>query len=255
MSEITNPSQTSLALPQSFLAELAVHAKDAAAKERPSAGRISLKGGLSYDGTPVPGNKLEVVIVGGAYRNVLYKSRYDPDNIVNPDCFALSVEDEDMKPHENVANPEHETCKGCPMAEWGSNPAGGRGKACKETRRLVLLPANNLSSADAIKASEMAVLDIPVTSVKNYRNLVNVVASTLNLPVYAVVVLVEWLPDPKTQIKLSFTPLRVAGDEEIVRAIMARKDEATRLATIPYDTKEEADEQPVKAPTSTKKKF
>jgi hypothetical protein len=255
MTEVTNPNQTALALPQSFLTELAVHAKDAAAKERPSAGRLSLKGGLSYDGTPVPGNKLEVVIVGGAYRNVLYKGRYDPDNITSPDCFALAVEDEDMRPHENVLNPENDTCKGCPMAEWGSSPTGGRGKACKETRRLVLLPANNLASADAIKGSEMAILDIPVTSVKNYRNLVNVVAGTLNLPVYAVIVLVEWSPDPKTQIKVTFTPLRVAGDEEIIRAIMARREEATRLATIPYDSKEPEDEQPVKAPTSTKKKF
>lgn len=240
------PAQA-VALPADLMAELGNAAKEAAAKERPSVGRISLKSGvMSYGGQPVPGNAMEIIIVGGAYRNVYYAGRYDPNNIVNPNCFALADAEEDLHAHENVPdesvppnsdanNPR--ACATCEFAQWGSDPNGGRGKACKQTRRLILLPANVLDEedpVDAILKSEMAILDVPVTSVKNYANLVNTLAATLNLPVWAVVVHVTVVPDAKTQFKVMFTPLRPAGDEATIRALMKRRDEALRMALVPF---------------------
>lgn len=240
-----------MALPADLVAELGAAAKEAAAKERPSVGRISLKSGvMTYGGQAIPGNAMDVIIVGGAYRNVYYAGRYDPNNIVNPNCFALADEEADLHAHENVPDESvpgdseatvRETpraCAGCAMGEWGSDPNGGRGKACKQTRRLIMLPADVLDAEDPVEAttkSEMAILDVPVTSVKNYANLVNSLAATIGLPVWAVVTTVRVVPDAKTQFRVEFTPMRAAGGEEIIRALMRRRDEALRLALVPYD--------------------
>lgn len=242
-----------IALPEDLAAELALEAKDAAAKERPSVGRFSLKSGvMSYGGNPIPGNNLDVIIVGGAYRNVFYSGRYDPDNIVNPDCFALADEDDGMEPHENVSSPQHENCAECEKGQWGSDPNGGRGKACKQTRRLIVMPADVLESEDpaaAILASELAIVDVPVTSVKNYANLVNSLAATINLPVWAVVTNLLVVPDARTQFKLNFTAMRPAGDADVLRSLKKRRDEALRIALTPYqgtggEADPEADKQP-----------
>jgi hypothetical protein len=248
----TQPAQD-IALPADLMAELAGAAKDAAAKERPAVGRISLKSGvMSYQGNAMPDNAMEVVIVGGSYRNVWYAGRYDSDNIVNPSCFALAAAEEDLVAHENVPDDNvpgdsdvasrdpdgsPRACKGCAMGEWGSSPTGGRGKACKQTRRLILLPADALESGepDDVLKAEMAILDVPVTSVKNYANLVSTLAATLNLPVWAVRTYVKVVPNAKTQFQVEFTPLAPAGDAVQIRALMKRRDEAMRMALVPYD--------------------
>lgn len=49
-------------------------------------------------------------------------------------------------------------CRHCPMAIWGSDPKGGRGQACKEVRRILLLRSGHLLPE---------IVTIPPTSLKN----------------------------------------------------------------------------------------
>lgn len=249
-----------VALPDDLMAELGAAAKDAAAKERPAVGRISLKSGqMSYGGQPVPGNAMDVLIVGSGHRNVFYAGAYNPDNIVNPNCFAMGGDDEGMAAHENVPDSEvppasddvagkaRETprsCVGCSKNAWGSairNGLPSKGKACKETRRLVLMPTDVLEGetieevVNNIKGAELAILDLPVTSVGNYANLVSTLAATMNLPVWAVVTNVHVVPDPRNQFSVRFTAIEPAGSEAVIRALMTRREEAMRIATQPYD--------------------
>lgn len=258
----TNAVQTqgaqALALPNDVLAALAEEAKAASARERPAVGRISLKSGvMSYAGTPVAGNKMEAIVVASSFRNVWYAGRYDPNNIVNPSCFALSLTDEGMAPHDNVTSPPNETCAGCPNNEWGSDPNGGRGKACKQTRRLILLPAHAMEGgADGLRSAEMAVLDLPVTSVKNYSSFVNALAASANVPVYAAVTEISVVPDAKTQFKVQFRPMRVLPSVDLLGAVKSRIDGAKMLALEPYEETTPADEvEPPKPPSKTSKKF
>jgi hypothetical protein len=253
-----------VALPADLQAELAGHAKEAAAKERPSVSKLSIKSGiLAYQGNPVPGNAMDVIILGSSHRNVFYAEAYDPDNIVNPNCFAFSEDGEGMTPHENVTEPVHDTCLGCPNNEWGSAPQRGnkpsRGKACKQTRRLVLLPANILEEDDpveAIKKAELAILDVPVTSVKNWANMVNSLAATINMPVWAVTTNVEVTPHMRNQMEIKFTPMAPAGGEAVIRALMARRDDALRIALQPYEgTGGEADPGAEEKAPATPNKF
>lgn len=234
-------------------AALAAQAKDAAAKERPSISKISLKSGvISFGGTPVKDNRLEMIILAATYRNTFYAGRYDPNNIVNPNCFSLSETDENMVPDPVVANPINATCEGCEYAEWGSDLNGGRGKACKETRRLVAIPASvfeAVNPVEAIKTAEMAILDVPVTSVRNYSQYVNVLASSVGLPVWACVTEISAKPDPKTQFKVEFKGVRGAPDDATLDALEARKADAVRIGLMGYDSvAEEGEEDATPAP-------
>lgn len=233
-----------LALPTDVLAALAQEAKAASATERPAVGRISLKSGvMSYAGNPVAGNKMEAIILCASFRNVWYAGRYDPNNIVNPSCFALSMSDEDMAPHDNVAKPCNETCSGCEKNEWGSDPNGGRGKACKQTRRLILLPGHAMEQGpDALRTAELAVMDLPVTSVKNYSTYVNMLTASTNMPTYAAVAEISVAPDAKTQFKVQFKPMRVVPSLDHLQAIKARLDGAKQLALEPYAETADPDE-------------
>jgi len=249
---------TPLALPVGMLEALAEEAKADAAKERPAISKISLKSGvMSYGGTPMPGNKVEAIIVSSSYRNAYYAGRFDPNNIVNPNCFALAESDEGMVPHENVTEPENETCKGCAKDEWGSDPNGGRGKACKQGRRLVLIPANALDDgAEKVKTAELAVIDLPVTSVKNYSQFVNTLSVSAGVPAWAAVCQISVVPDAKTQFKVLFQAMRVIPTMDLLDAVKSRRNDALRVALQPYDETATAESAAAaSAPAGKSKKF
>jgi len=260
VTKVATPARAVAVPSTSRLAALAAQAKEAAAKERPNLTKISLKAGvINYAGQPVKDNRLNAIILAASYKNSLYKGRYDPNNIVNPHCFSLSETDEDMVPDGVVTNPEHDTCSGCPNREWGSDPGGGRGKACKETRRLVLLPASVLDSGDpvkAIKEGELAILDVPVMSVKFYSQYVNILAGSIGLPMWACVTDVYTKPDPKSQFVVQFQGIKAAGGDDIMDALEARVKEATRISLIGYDSSaEDVPEEEVSPAKAGKKKF
>lgn len=237
--ELAKASNTDVALPAEFLAELAKEAKDAAAQERPGVSKLSTASGqLKYMGEVVAGNNMDVVLLYASYRNLWYAGAYDRNNIKNPDCFSLAETDEGMVPDANVANPPNPTCGGCPKNQWKSDvkPDGtvGKGKACKESRRLVMLPAGALESVDSVKSAELAILDLPVTSAKNYGALVNTVAATVGVPVWSCVTNVKVQPS-KNQFEVVLTPIRVAPSKEIILALKARVEDAKRVALEPYD--------------------
>ncbi len=230
-----------LALPAEFLKELALEAKDAAAQERPAVSKFSTRAGvLQIGGNPVPGNNLDAVILFGSYRNVWYDGAFDADNIKNPSCFSLAENDEGMVPDPSVQDPPNGTCKGCPKNEWKSDVRDGKtrkGKACKESRRLVLMPAAAVleGGEKGILAAELAILDLPVTSAKNYGAFVNAVAATAGVPPYACIANVKLQPHPKNQFEVIITPIKVVPTVEAVRALKRRVDDARKLALEPYD--------------------
>lgn len=235
--EVVEANGGALALPSDVLARLAAKAKDASAKERPAISRISLKSGImTYGGTEIANNKMEALVMAASFRNVWYAGAYDPNNIVNPNCFAIADNDDNMVPHPNVAEPVHETCTGCPKNEWASDPKGGRGKACKQTRRLVLLPGVAVEKGpEEILSAEMAVMDIPVTSVKNYSQFVNTLYASANVPPYAAIAEIAVVRDAKTQFKVQFRPMRVIPTVELLEAVEKRLEGANKLSLEPYE--------------------
>jgi hypothetical protein len=234
--------------------ELAKHAKAAAATERPSVSRISLKGGvMTLLDQRIPNNELTCVVLAAVMEHAYYPNRYDPNNIEAPDCFAFSETGDDMVPHEKAYKKQNETCIGCPQYEWGSdkNSPSGKGKACKQKRKLLIMPADALKN-NSIKTAELAVLDIPVTSVRNWATYVNLLSATEARPSWAMVSKIKLEADPRTQIRVSFQPA-FPIPEEFLGEIMARAQTSKTVLMVPYEKTEAGLSKKTEAMQSGKK--
>lgn len=221
-----------------FEDQLAGMAAEAVKAEQASTGTpfLSTQGGiLKFQGNPIAGNRLECVILASPVERLYYAERFDPTKKVAPTCTAISVNAIGMTPIQTGEGVpvQHPTCEGCPKNEWGSAPNGGKGKACRETRRLIVLPADALTSADAIAGAEVAALRPPVTSLKNYANYVQTIAATYKRPPLAMVTAIAVTPDPKTQFKVTFSMVKAIDDRELIAALLARatREIASALST------------------------
>lgn len=248
-----------VALPAKWQEELAAAAKDESAKETPSITNISFRSGvLSFGGQPIPNNTMTAIVMQTAYERALYEGPFDPNKVKSPICFALSTDGEDMAPHDNSLHPQNETCIGCPMNEWGSAGEGRRGKACKETRRLALIPADKLESVNDIKTSELAMAKIPVTSVSNWSNYVHQVSAVHNVPFWAVVTRLTLRPHIKNQFEVFFDIAETVDDVEALEALKLKRGYVEPFVMAPYPVateEEEAQPQKVAPKPATKKKF
>lgn len=127
----------------------------------------------------IKGGRLECVVLATSFLNAWYKDDYDPDNPTNPDCAAIgSVELEkknELKPVESPLK-QAEACAVCPKAQFGSADKG-RGKACRNMRRLVLVAAN-----DKRPEPQLLVLQIPPTGLTKFGQYVNKYLTITNRP-------------------------------------------------------------------------
>lgn len=245
------PKQTGLTVYEEQMAE---EAEQAAASERPSVANISLRGGvMTYQQQVIKDNTMKCVVLASVHENRFYADRFDPDTPTSPVCFSLSTTGDEMVPHDLSLEKQHETCAGCPRAEWGSSLQGTRGKACGEVRRLALLPLAALEDPDTIKESEVAVLKVPVTSVKNWGNYVNNIRNMYRRPPYGVITEIKLVPDPKTQIKVIFAAQGLVQGDQLLGALRDRKVTLDNLLMQPYEQQAEA-EQPAQVKKKVGKK-
>lgn len=240
--------------------QLAAEAQAAAAMEANSGGVrfLSVRGGvLTWNDAPVPGNQMAVVILDTIFENVMYTEEFDADSPSSPDCFAFGRDEASMEPHKvakEAGTAEEGPCKGCEKNEWGSADKG-RGKACRNVRRLGLISAGQLGPTGKLKLidepdyygkdGELAFFKVPVTSVKGFAGFVKQVASALRLPPHGIVTKMSVQPDPKTQFKVVFEPIQEVP-KSLIPSIMKRRDEVKGIIDQPYAPREEASERPAK---------
>ena len=226
--------------------ELAKQAAMSAAMEANTGGNsfFSIRGGiLTFNDAAMPNNQMAAVIADSVLENVFYNGDYDPENPAPPTCFAFGRDEATMAPHPSVVGrgqAQHETCRGCPMNEWAT-AAKGRGKACRNTRRLALLPAGDLDAngrftaeadPEGFETAAAGFLKLPVTSVKGYAGYVKTIAGTLRRPPHAVFTKIKVVPDAKTQFRVTFDPLGAAPNA-ILPALMKRNQEMGALIEQP----------------------
>ena len=206
---------------------------------------FSLRAGqLAWQGAAMPNNQMAVVVLDSIHENVFYKSKYDPDAIQGPSCFAFGRDESDMAPHQVVFennSAENDTCNGCPQNEWGSSEFG-RGKACRNSRRLALIPAGTFApngtftlfdNVDHYENAVIGYLKLPVTSVKGYALYVKQVAGALRRPPFGIATRIRVVPDPKSQFRVTFESLENLPDD-IMGTVMRRHEEAMRVIEFPY---------------------
>jgi len=245
----TNPSNQ-IALFEDQMAAMALESVKAEQSSLTTTFLSTKSGTLTYRGDPVAGNKLQVVILAGPVERLYYSSRYDPTKIVGPDCFAIAQSAVGMSPSPASPQAQHSTCEGCPKNEWGSASNGGKGKACRETRRLLMIPADSIASPDAIAGAEVAALRPPVTSLKNYANYVQTIASVMRRPPLGVITEIAVVPDAKTQFKVTFTSVKTVDDQAAIQALVARSKDELEKAINSAGAVNEESEEPAPAPTT-----
>lgn len=196
--------------------------------------RISTKGGvLTYHGVKLKDNKMTVIVLAALIENAYYEGPYDPDNPRAPVCFAFSEDGEDMAPHEASHDKQSDTCGECPHNEWGSADRG-RGKACKNLRRIAVLSADQID-ANSISEGEIATLSVSVTSVKGYSAYAKHIGLNGLAPwAYRTVISLE-RPEGKEFSNLFFEAAdRGPISEKFYPAIIKRVKEAEKILEQPY---------------------
>lgn len=232
---------------------LKADAQAVTARYEPAVGRISLRAGqMSYDGNPIAGNVMQCVVVAAAFENLFYGRPFDPDDKAPPACFALSASGLNMEPHANVPNPISPACDTCSHLQFGSDTSrpGAKGKACKEKVRLALLAADAVNDPVAVRQGSIALLTIPVTSVKNWSNYVKSLGALYQRPPYAVLTEIKVTPS-KNQFTIFFAAKGLITDTAIGGAIVARIADCETLLLQPYSY----EEQPAAEPVAKKKKY
>lgn len=253
--------------------ELAKQAEVAAAVEANAGGGqfFSLAGGkLSFNDAPMKDNKMAVIILDTIFENTYYEGRYDPTIPQAPICYAFGRDEKVMEPHKLVVQASNQQCgasgqcAGCELNEWGSSDVG-RGKACRNSRRLALIPAGNfnghkfelIEDESHFEVASIAYMRLPVTSVKGYASFVKSAAGALKRPPHGIITKVEVVDDDKNQFRVIFEPIMTIPNE-LMGVIMKRHEEAKRLIDFPYPEYEEA--PPAKkgraqAPAAKKRKY
>jgi hypothetical protein len=178
------------------------------------------------------GDKVKMIAINSVFENQWYKEKYNPDNPASPSCYAIAELDDDLKPHPDAEAPQAATCAECPKNAWGSDPGGGRGKACKNVRRIAMIAASDL---EHVAKAEVAVAKLPVTSVGNWSTYANQIASVLKLPPLAVITEMSVVPNNKTIFQVEFSLVDKITDGPIIQALLAKRKDTMSMMYAGYE--------------------
>ena len=230
---------------------------DALAEREARAGvALSTQGGVfSLAGQPL-GPSVYVVVLDSYYEYNFFNPNYafQRENPLPPMCYSFGRDKEMLAPFPGMQSdpswfwPQNAKCDGtCPLNRWGSS-SRGRGKACQNRERLVVIPCGYLqppvrgrgggdvhlfedpehyAKADAIS------LRLPVTSVENWSRYVTTLASAHRRPPYAVFTEITIKPDPKSQFRLHFEMVDLCP-EALFETITRRVDAALQQPFVAY---------------------
>jgi len=240
--------------------KLAALAKETLASERPPGQFFSTKGGqLSFNRIPLNNNEMNVVITAAMFENVYYTEKFSADKISAPTCYAFAIgTDENMAPHRLAHAPQHGDCANCPQNKWGSDPGGGKGKACKNMRRLAVIPASNADDPETVKKATTGFIRVPVTSTKEWAAYVRTLAQAGRTPL-TVITNIKLVPDAKTMHKFLFTFVKDVSDRDCMKALVERHEFDVLDITTPYPAKDDGQQaatpaaQPAAAPAGAGK--
>ena len=171
---------------------------------------------------------VEAIIVDFVSANVFYKDGFDKDNMGPPDCFAIHAEPSLLVPSENSPDRQAESCAVCPNNQWGSG-ARGKGKACKNTRVLAVMPV------DADAGTPPWILTVSPTGIKKFDDYVRTLAGKDIVPLQIVsrIAFDKAVDYPS----LVFSPLRPLVESEYAIFESKLQEARERLMVEPDTTK------------------
>lgn len=247
---MANKKQTSLVKWDEQLAKEAILAAGVEANVGGGSFIGTAGGRLKVKGAFVPDNKLECVIVDHIIEYAYYEGDFDPENPQPPVCFAFGRDEKTLVPHTDVTEKQHETCTGCPQNEWASAKRG-KGKACKNGRRLALITSGDL---DNLAKAEVMYLKVPVTSVRGWAGYVRNLADTLHKPPMAFVTEISLVPDAKNQFSMAFKTMEEIKDGSVIGQLFELRKKVSGEIDFPYQAAQKQ-ERSSGSKTQKRKKF
>lgn len=145
--------------------------------------KIPSGGGLSFEvineqGEAEPTAELQGIVLDFYPINAWWAEKFTGENNA-PDCFSMDGKTGCGNQEKGI--PEGQICARCPKNQWGSDPEGGKGKACKNMFRVYLLQEESVFPV---------LLTLPPTSRRNWENYVQRLTNKLK-SYYSVVTAVK----------------------------------------------------------------
>lgn len=174
-----------------------------------------------------PRNSIELVILKANphLSKIWYEDGYVEGSNAPPDCSAANG----LKPDAGVPKPQHPVCATCPKNQWGSDPRGGKGKACGDSRRLAVVPEGDLSNESL---GGPLLLRVPAASLQDLATFSNQMQAK-GYPYNSIAIRVGF--DPKESYpKFTFGAIRPLTDAEAdVVIAMAKTEAVARVVSEP----------------------
>lgn len=162
------------------LAQLSAESKAIASRIGTASGdRIRSNGNINFilpDGTE--GTEIECVILDFCSHNQFYDRAYDEKKPSPPACFAIGDEPTLLVPSENSPAIQAETCASCVLNQFNTALGGGKGKGCKNTRLLGLVPLSALD--DPNTTHPIWTLSVPPASLGNFDGFIRTLLAKHN---------------------------------------------------------------------------
>lgn len=264
----TKPANTAVV---NYQEQLAKEAAEGASKEVAQSEFISFRGGiLTLPTGEVESNEMNFIVLDSAYEHAFYGDYADgvgeywpfiPDAPKSPNCYAFGRVESELAPiTEGDGKPDlivHSDCETCPLNEWKSDFEGGRGKACKNQRRLILLDAGCLATGnpEAIKAAAELYCKLPVTSGQFYSAHVINLNKVVKRPPYAVISKMKVKRHAQRQFEVHWEFVDVIP-EAFIPALMEKREKLGDAILFTYPSNAEREQQAAPAaPPKTAGKY
>jgi hypothetical protein len=253
---IVKKAQTEIAPLAAWEQELANEAKADRAKEVLGVPRITHSGGrLQVDGREVTGGTLKLAVIDYCASKAYYEGSYVAGKAQTPACYAFGSDQQGMTPHPAAPKKQAESCDQCPHNVFGTalinGKPGGKGKRCKDERRLMVVMGN--TDPNAINGAEVRQLSVPPASLKAWGTYLTAVTDITPLGVRGVITQVG-TQSLKQGYGLTFTATDKLA-REFVHALINRRESVKPLMMAPYPTVGQDDEPDPKKTAARSKKL
>lgn len=238
-----------------MIARLQEQAQAASARETAGLGgqKIQVRGKHFVADDADLGETISVVVLASAYVNTYYDRPYDPEgDATSPACYAVALEEADLASAEDSPAAQSEGGAGNPCATCWANQfesaQTGRGKACRNGRRLILKLMTDVEE-HGVEGAPSRELTLSPKALKHWGRYVRGLARVHKMPPHGVVT--EFSFDPNSEYPIIVPRFADAlGPEQLAAAVEATaeaEDEALR----PFDVSSYEPPRPVgKRPTA-----
>jgi hypothetical protein len=198
---------------------------------------LSFKNGILSLGGQTLATPMPVVVLAEGFERSYYAKAYQADVKSSPDCYSY----DNIGPHAEAKTPQSDVCRTCRMNAFGSS---GKGKACKEGARVVMMHADALNNPESIGEAQLVQGRLSVLNSRVFGAYAKAVTGQ-GKALWQDVTSMDVKPDPKSQYAVTWRPEGVALDDETLDAISERVEEAEDMISAPYPDMDEAAANPL----------